>query len=218
MATDFKQINGLLLQGEGDPTDGDALSTYVPGYPIGTIYVNNSTGKLFVRDAVNGVAADWVSQSGGGVPIQSATVTLTDAQIKALPTTGVEIVAAPGVGKYILPIRMIWDLDNTNGAYTNLDSGVCTSYDAVGSGSFLQRYNENSEGVFADPLIWNFQFIQASSVVATQTKPLLNITELISNQPFEIGFLNGNPSVGNFTGGNEDNTLKVQLWYIIVDL
>lgn len=68
MATGFKFAGNMVLQGEGDPENGDALSTYISGYPIGTIYINNNTGKVFVRDAVAGVAADWVSQSSGSDP------------------------------------------------------------------------------------------------------------------------------------------------------
>lgn len=66
MASNFKQVNDRLIAGDGDPSDGDGLSTNLSLFPINTIYINNSTGKVFARDAANGVAADWVSQEAGG--------------------------------------------------------------------------------------------------------------------------------------------------------
>lgn len=65
MASHFLQLNDRISQGEGDPADGDALCTSLSLFPVGAIYINNDTGKLFARNAADGVAADWVSQSGG---------------------------------------------------------------------------------------------------------------------------------------------------------
>lgn len=59
------------------------------------------------------------SGSGGGVEILSASRTLTDEQIKALPTTGVEIVAAPGEGKMISIIDVLV-ISNITAIYTDI--------------------------------------------------------------------------------------------------
>lgn len=66
MAQNFTETK--TIQGDGDPGDGDALCTNLATFPIGTIYINSLTGKTFVRNTItdDGVAADWVSQEGGG--------------------------------------------------------------------------------------------------------------------------------------------------------
>lgn len=46
--------------GTGAPADGDDLSTLVKIYPIGSTYIDKTNHKFYFRDAVNGVAADWV--------------------------------------------------------------------------------------------------------------------------------------------------------------
>ena len=72
-------------------------------------------------------------------------VILTDAQIKALPTTAVTIVPAPGIGKLIIPqvaiARMNWTAD-----YDNIDS-VCALYVDL-SGTFVGAlFQETLSGV-----------------------------------------------------------------------
>src|SRR5690242_19531048 len=56
---------------------------------------------------------------GGSSVVQTATKTLTDAQIKALPTTPIELVAAPGSGKVIW-WSMIVLRATIAGSYTNI--------------------------------------------------------------------------------------------------
>lgn len=61
---------------------------------------------------------------GGSAPIQQASVTLTDAQIKGLQTTPQEIVAAPGAGKVIVPISAFFVCDTAAGAYGGIDDNA----------------------------------------------------------------------------------------------
>lgn len=65
MASNYKQ--NKVIQGDGDPEEGDGLCLNLSLFPIGSIYINNTTGKLWSRDADAGVVADWVSQSGGSI-------------------------------------------------------------------------------------------------------------------------------------------------------
>lgn len=55
------------------------------------------------------------------VGIRVAPFSLTDAEIKALPADGFELVPAPGAGKVLVFIAAVGKLDASGGAYVNLD-------------------------------------------------------------------------------------------------
>lgn len=63
MAQNFKQTRSV--QGDGPPSNGDALCTNLAIFPIGIIYVDSLTGVLYVRDTANLDENDWISGSGG---------------------------------------------------------------------------------------------------------------------------------------------------------
>ena len=65
MASNILQLNDRIAQGEGVPEDTDPIATNLSLFPRGFIYIDNNTGELFVRNAENGVAADWVSNVVG---------------------------------------------------------------------------------------------------------------------------------------------------------
>lgn len=62
----------------------------------------NSDAKIATQKAVKKYVDD--NAGGGSSPIQSATVTLTTADLAALPSTAFQLVASQGVGKVIVPI------------------------------------------------------------------------------------------------------------------
>jgi hypothetical protein len=68
MANSFKQLNDRISQGEGAPEDGDALSTNLSLFPVGAIYIDNNTGRLYARNSIAGNAADWVNGLVGSTP------------------------------------------------------------------------------------------------------------------------------------------------------
>lgn len=155
---------------------------------------------------------------GEGVVIRKKTVTLTDAQIKALPTTAVEIVPAPGAGRMIRVVSTTIWCDTTLGAYTNLaDQGYITL--AVnGQEYFSYLVNDTGESI-----------TQLSSLLAGETlvsKALLENSQINAwgVEPLALPDVeNGAVTLvadndGDFTGGHADNYLKVTVLYTIIDV
>jgi hypothetical protein len=169
--------------------------------------VRRSLTALNVLDAQNQLA----------VAVKSATVTLTDAQIKALPTTEIEIVpAVPGT--YLQFLMGFWHLDNRAGAYSNVSSAVLVFRLKQGEDTHKNVsvvYLETNEGALAE-----------ADTIHVVTFPML--FDLISNQPqalygnelaegsIVLSAFNG--EAGDFTGGHANNTLKATVVYIGLDL
>lgn len=146
--------------------------------------------------------------------------TLTDAQIKALPSTPVEIIAAPGANKCIFPLfamlRLAWTAD-----YTNIDGtatisilngvqGILSQWaEAVGSGVSGILAGGGPDGS------WGWSLLSANASITT-LRSLSNIYDSdIANLPINISATNG--ALGNFQGGDVANGLEGTLHYMIVD-
>ena len=127
-----------------------------------------------------------------------AEVTLTDDQIKALPTTPVEIVAAPGAGKYLqLIIASVYA--NFVSAY-NIDLGAYI-------------LNDNGNG-FGSELFTIATAEPLQNIFQVQMDGSSSAPNVIENKNLAVISFDG----VNLTGGNAANTLKVTVYYVIVDL
>lgn len=143
--------------------------------------------------------------------LKSATVTLTDAQIKALPTTAIELVAAPGAGKMLIPMLVIGVLDNVAGGYGNFHSPNCLIYVATGSAGISDSFLANEDTVWGTPegvQVLQFNLLAGSFAVADVPQ--------LENQPVKLTALNF--GAGNLTGGNAANSLQVSVYYVEVTL
>lgn len=163
----------------------------------------------------------WPSQVGSPPPgvallpdttvaLKSATVTLTDAQIKLLPTVAVQVVAAAGPGKVLFPVQWFMLVDFRGGAYTNRDAAI--------SGPNLGWSNVEWAQVFSTPDSVNILTTIANRVGAYQSL-FANAWDNISdwdNTPLTLGIDNG--ATGNLTGGNAANTLRITVFYLEVSL
>lgn len=179
-----------------------------------------SEGQLYVVN--NGVQP--INIEGGSSYLVKAEVTLTDAQIKALPTTPIQVADAPGADKFISLIHAVIILDNVNGGYGNIAGGTSTLV-SFGVGELVALQTASSLYVESD--MGDFEFPSSSPFPIMFSAPANIGTGLfaaagpadsnsVNNKPLYI--LGANGVNGNFTGGNAANTLKVTVYYVIVDL
>jgi hypothetical protein len=130
------------------------------------------------------------------------TVTLTDDQIKALPTTPVEILAAPGTNRVFSFISATMLL-NSSAVYTNVASAAVQFRLSAGGQNFAS-YLVADNSLDTDTGIFQFNF-QASA-----------FGEVLSNSAVNLELVN--PILGDLTGGNAANTLTVSVIYKILPL
>lgn len=163
------------------------------------------------------------SSDGGGVgTLAFATKTLTHAQILALPTTPVQLLAAPGAASAIIPLHatltLAWTAD-----YTGIDAAsiIHIGPGTTGTTDSLVPLNEadllgvsgllaNGEASLSFMPALVFTPPSAATIVSVGLSGDTHTN--IQNQPLSIGA--GNAL--NFTGGNAANTLSVTVLYYVV--
>ena len=123
-----------------------------------------------------------------------ATVSLSSAQILALNTTPIQLVAAPGANKMIVVSVVAFYYDHNTTAY------------ATNTTLHLRYASAASSGI----TLGNF-ITQTQDVIATQTGNLFtSAPNAFINQALNITVDTGNPTAG-------DGTLVVKVYYRIVD-
>jgi len=143
------------------------------------------------------------------------TVVLTDAQIKALPTTSVQIVPQPGVGKLILPIMSYMILDAIAGAYTNIHANGTTNPKFIDGGALHSGAFENHSSNFLGDNDPNRPKVTLMPYAPSEADTSY---EYAYSENKEIGVKADNLASGNFTGGNAANTLAVTVIYAVMDV
>ncbi len=157
------------------------------------------------------------------VAVKKASVTLTDAQIKALPTTGVDVLEALGADSRYVIIGGAVVADFTGGGYANVDategngfyiaSGVAIS----GIVPLNSYFSENYLAYTAQPFTFEIlPRIIANVGLGDGNMPNLTTFDAIFNQPLTIKY--DNNGAGNFTGGNAANSLKLVILYKVISL
>lgn len=157
-----------------------------------------------------------------GPYLKTTVTTLTDAQIKALPTTPITLATAPGSNRGLVPIRIVLDMDASAGAYTNVDTDGFLYVESSG-GNLMSNYVANSVAL---SLTYLTDFLGTTPAVAmlsvfedTQAPadgwgnlasavPRANMTN--ASLQIEID----NDGSGDLTGGNAANSLVVTVVFL----
>lgn len=165
---------------------------------------------------------------GGDVAVLSQSATLTDAQIKALPSTGVTIVPAPGEEK-----QLVFLLAATVGHYQAGYSGIDTiAHLAFRLGGVTYQGDVSASVVNDETLpgpivgLTNYFAIESNTQVAFFPPRTTNLTgwgasvNLIGdqvNKPLSIYMTqdNGGSDLG---GGDAGNSLDIIVLYTVLDL
>jgi hypothetical protein len=163
-------------------------------------------------------------------PIKMAQVTLTDANVKALPTTPISLIAAPASGTRIVPLMAHLKTAFTAGAYTNInsDSWLGIVINAGGTEVDVLGY------VPQDAAITNGTTTNISSLFAAAnsrvTLPMYSRTEGVDSwgptpgsaaassnwDAKALSIKSDNNGSGVYTGGNAANTMLVTVLYLVL--
>lgn len=166
-----------------------------------------------------------LEEGGGSGGLSVTTVTLLDADIKALPTTPFQVLPPAGEGKMYFPISALFVADCTAGAYTNIDaaSGMYLSHEFPQSATAILvelagndggGQLENLIGVSEKSVGWMTQVQGAASLGFSSGSELASAYE---NAPLLLG-IDLSPQLTPYEDGNAANTLAVTVVYAIIDL
>lgn len=163
-----------------------------------------------------------VELPGGGASLVRTTLTvLTDEQVKALPTTTVEVVPGTPPDKRYLPLWAVVVFRTQDWEYTNLDADATLTIDGFetlgGSHPDAVPVYDFLSGGF-DPLVVTMaaqREVHNFDIGGAYRKGVNEVAEVsdLDTFPTLIGISNGS---GNLTGGHADNTITVTVAYLLL--
>lgn len=155
------------------------------------------------------------------VLLNQATVTLTDAQIKALPTTPIEIVPAPGANRVTVVDQWVVRLNTLAGGYTNTTNAgwyLCYAVGGVVAASFILL--GNNLAAMSDTLCLNGLPQITITAGISGADGYLWGTQLVANYGANSAIVvrDDYASSGNYTGGHASNSAVVTVLYTVYDV
>jgi len=167
------------------------------------------------------------AQNTASQQILKATKTLTDAQVKALPTTAIQILAAQGANKRTIPVQIIAHVDATAGAYTNINAAayLVVKIDTTEFSSYVGNDATLTHGSTINQFTLLFGSATKRFAILTPWQWAIQENDwgLVSpahdftteaNKPLNISIINGGS--GNLTGGNAANSMVVTTIYWVL--
>lgn len=141
------------------------------------------------------------------------TVHLTNAQIKALPTTPIALVASGGAGTILLPVGVTYTA-RFQTAYTNVDLAAelqvrfaGDNASQLGTGRFFAQAGQWTHG--------SVGFVNQASLRGQVAADLA--FALLGFDDTGLAVAMSNASLGNLTGGHANNTLAIETRYIVLN-
>ena len=164
--------------------------------------------RYLTEEIIKYLGANPPGSPGGAGLVLSETVEITDAQFKNLDSVPVTMIAAPGVGKAVMIISWAVVKKFAAGAYAGTGSNA----------NPLQMYVGNTEAsriitITANAATDDFLYT-VNTGYPTDTTPYNWFSSVVENKAIELWSNLSN----DMTGGNAANTLKVTVYYVVVDL
>lgn len=163
-----------------------------------TVVVNIATAPTSgqVLTATSGAAANWQTPGGGSSILQQVTVAVTSAQIKAMKTTPVSILPAPGAGLRYVVVSAVGEMIYGTSTYVG--------------GTLTNLYFNNSSG--GSPTGTGWQTLITVTASTEQTLPVattLTANTLTNNAPIVLTCTAADPTLG-------DGTMNITVTYYTV--
>lgn len=143
-----------------------------------------------------------------GLVQRSAVTILTNAQIKALQTTGVQVLAAPGANLVNTPLLAVLVCNAVAASYTNINVAATMQIRYNGITGAVTVLDEATSDVTVSNLLAN-----GLAMAQMSLRPMTGSRANFVNSPLVLGAGNNG---ADYTGGNAANSLTVTIYYVTV--